>query len=348
MNTKIKGFSLVEMAIVLVIFGLVLASASSILTLFVNRGGAEKTRQMITSDKSSIVSYVQTNGQLPTVAIPNATPITDFWRNVSYPIDGYNVDFFYFSDPILDKSVWNLAALPAFNVVCGATGTNTLVQICNDLNCSAPTTVNNIAFVIASGSENKNVQTGVTTAAGTNTIRIDFQGTAGVDNYTNTNPNVRPVDFNRQEAYDDIVDWMTLDELRSKVGCDAEAIKFMSQVMPPAKRGADYTYNFYIEGGVPIDAVYGGTHVAEYEWNVFGKPDNDNTLLNSIFNFNVVRNSVPTGINTLSNTVYTQGAFLQVTGNSSSFTQGQYIIEINVRDRANTTYTRKFILNAEQ
>ncbi|WP_415238550.1 type II secretion system protein, partial [Seleniivibrio woodruffii] len=49
-----RGFSLFEMAIVLVIFGLVLASASSVLTLFVNRGGSEKTRQMMEANKNAL------------------------------------------------------------------------------------------------------------------------------------------------------------------------------------------------------------------------------------------------------------------------------------------------------
>jgi len=336
-----RGFSLFEMAIVLVIFGLVLASASSVLTLFVNRGGSEKTRQMMEANKNALVSFVQSNYQLPTTAVDNTAPFIDFQHNVTYPTDGYNTVFTYYADPILDKSIadWDLEDITdqvTVNSVCGASYTNTAIQICTNADCSASTTVANVAFLMISGGENRGVQTADSTAAsGVRTYTVRTQDTAAVEFVD---------DEDRTAQYDDIVDWISLNELRSKVGCDGEYIKFTSHMMPAVKKNVAYSYNFYVEGGIPFK---GNNNYPEYEWRFTDTDALGFTMTKRDNNDSQIGSSLTSG-----DSGWVQGHHLKISGNSA-LGKSQYRIKIDVRDQAgkesgSTGYTRTFILNAEQ
>ncbi|TCK60615.1 type II secretion system protein [Seleniivibrio woodruffii] len=327
-----RGFSLFEMAIVLVIFGLVLASASSVLTLFVNRGGSEKTRQMMEANKNALVSYVQANYELPTT--------DEFSGSVTYPTDGYNINLYYYVDPILDKSMstWELDSLsPEINSVCGASYTNTQVIICTTAACdntdTNKTTVENVAFVMASGGDNKNLQT----ADVSGVVKVYPQGSVIDANTTVTN---------RAEGYDDIVDWISLNELRSKVGCDGEYIKFTSQMMPAVKKSTSYSYNFYVEGGIPFN---GTSNQAEYEWRFTDTDALGFSVTRRDYNDSQIGTALDGGSSS-----WVQGHHLKISGNSA-LGKSQYRIKIDVRDKAQKAkdinsngYTRTFILNAEQ
>jgi len=328
MGRNIKGFSLIEMAIVMVIFGLVLASASSILTLFVNRGGAEKTRQMIASDKSALISSVQKGKKLP---IQSA-----FSTSVSYPQDSFNHQFFYYADPILDKTMsgWNLVDLTDINTVCGSGYTNTEVWICNNANCADAADyvkISNIAFVIASGGENKALQT----INNNGIIRVYPQGTDAIASNSDTDLKMK---------YDDIVDWMSLDELRSKVGCEGESIKFVTQTMPYAKKGTAYSVRLYVEGGIP----HANGSTAEYGFRIEDENDNAKLITDGLhFYFSA---DDADELKTTAST-FQKGQFVRIAGNSSNFSQQSYKITIEVQDKAqesndNDYYTRTFILNA--
>ncbi|MGE4265901.1 MAG: type II secretion system protein [Deferribacterales bacterium] len=329
MGRNIKGFSLIEMAIVMVIFGLVLASASSILTLFVNRGGSEKTRQMIASDKSALISFVQKDKNLPEQ--------DDFSTSVSYPQDSFNHQFFYYADPILDKTMsgWNLGDLTDINTVCGSGYTNTEVWICNNANCADAADyvkISNIAFVIASGGENKVMQT----TDNNGIIKVYPQGTDAI---------VSSSDANLAMKYDDIVDWMSLDELRSKVGCDGESIRFVTQAMPYAQKDTAYSVRLYVEGGIP----YANGSTAEYGFKI--EDDNDNAQLITDGLHFYFSASDSDELKTTAST-YEKGQFVRIAGNSSNFSQQTYKITIEVQDKAqkakseDTKYSRTFILNA--
>ncbi len=333
MKINDKGFSLIEMAIVLVIFGLVLASASSILTLFVNRGGAEKTRQMMVSDKNAIVSYAQTNKELPD---ENDTETdNDFEDAVSYPADSNNQNFFYYSDPNLLKSTWGLtnAAFANISIICGLSSTNTSVKLCENKACTSPTsTISNVAFVIVSNGENKIRQTAVSS----NVINVYPQGTdlVGIDDSDVSTTKMK---------YDDIVDWISLDELRSKVGCDGESIKFMTQTLPYAKKGTAYSVRLYVDGGIP----YAGTgNVAQYGFKIEDVDDNAELRTDGLkFYFS---DSDTNELLTTAST-FSQGSFVRIAGNSTNFSQQVYKITIQVQDRTMSSsahYTRTFIINA--
>ncbi len=351
MKDNVKGFSLVEMAIVLVIFGLIMSAASSILVLFVNKGGAERTRKMVESDKNAIYSYVSSNRELPTKTL--------FLSSVTYPTDGYDRNIHYFADPILDKSNgwWNSGSdvyNDIVNTVCGSYYTNTEVWVCKNSTCADSdtdrTAVKDIAYVVISGSENKNIQTGVNTAvkSGTNVIRVYPQGSDKVDDYAS--------DMNRVEKYDDIVDWVTLNELRTGSGCDPEQYKFLSQTMPAASTDAEYVFNFYVEGGIPIASDNTANANAEYNWSVEEEVDTGDPKItdNGDFGFKVVSSAGTETALTTDGATDEQGAFLRLSGNSTTYDSQQYRFRVTVTDKAYEAkpsaehkYTQTFILNAQ-
>ena len=352
-----KGFSLVEMAIVLVIFGLIMAAASSILVLFVNKGGAERTRKMVESDKNALYSYVASQKQLPIKA--------DFLKNVTYPRDGYDKDLHYYADPILEKSSafsWSTASTSFYttdvNPICGSFYTNTEVWICKTAACDADNDTNrtpvlNVAYVIISGSVNKNIQTGVDTTikSGRNVIRVYKQGENGKDDYTTDTE-----DANRPEQYDDIVDWVTLDELRTGSGCAPEQYRFLNMTMPAAYLDKQYTFRFYGEGVLSNPSVNNNsTATPEYNWTVV---DEDDLSSNVGFGVNMFTaehtNNTSTNVD-LGENHTARGNYLLLKGNASSFTKPQYRITVTVSDAsygADTSrgqeFTKTFLLNAQQ
>ncbi|MGE4319258.1 MAG: type II secretion system protein [Deferribacterales bacterium] len=349
MKDNVKGFSLVEMAIVLVIFGLIMSAASSILVLFVNKGGAEKTRRMVESDKNAIYSYVSSSRELPTKTL--------FLSSVTYPTDGYGKQVHYYADPILDKSIgwWNAGSdvyNNVVNTVCGSYYTNTEVWVCKNATCADSdtdrTAVKNIAYAVISGSENKNIQTGVNTVvkSGANVIRVYPQGSDAKDDYT--------TDMNRAEKYDDVVDWVTLNELRTGSGCDPEQYKYLSQTMPAASTDSGYVFNFYIEGGIPIASDNTANAQAEYNWSVEEITGDPKITSNGSFGFKVVNSAGSESSLTTDGVTVGQGAFLRLSGNSSSYDSQQYRFRVTVTDKAYAAkpsaeykFTKTFILNAQ-
>jgi len=252
MGNNRKGFSLVEMAVVLVIFGLVMASASSILTLFVNKSGAERTRRMIEANKNTLFS-IAASEQNPYFQV---TATDDAWADqvnagiqfLSYPQDAYGRDFLLIFDPALSYTDSNDQL--DYSPICGADHTGITVRICRSSGTLATVCdeaseyaeVRDVAFVIVSGSVNKNIQTALGGTA--NAVTVYYQGQDGVDEYT--------PDFARAEKYDDIVDWVTLPELRVKAGCDFEKFGFVDTSMPLIQDGGEYYFNLYPTGGVPF------------------------------------------------------------------------------------------------
>lgn len=231
MRNRKNGFSLVEMSIVLIIFGMVMAAASSILTLFVNKGGAERTRKMIEADKNALFSIAASDGFYGT----ESTVLTQ----LTYPQDAYGVDMTL----IIDKSLQIDAGLSTltYSPICGTNITDLQVRLCPDADCDgtpAYTTVTDVAFVLASGSTNKTVQTAKSSdvSGDYDYVNVYPQGTNGIAG----------------KQYDDIVDWVTLPELRAKAGCDPERLRLTNVAMPILQEGATYEYRVFIEGGIPF------------------------------------------------------------------------------------------------
>ncbi len=189
-----RGLTLIELAIVLIVLGILLGIGAGIVGVLVKRVKYNESREIVNAAVEGIVGYVISAGKLP-----DNTTWTNYVRSSK---DSYGKDLAY----IYSNN------LTADNSICTQTSTNITVKVCPDATCSSPSqTVNNVAFLIVSGDGNYNNQTGGTQGVGSNTTIMVYEYGLQVDNYAG--------DVNRAEPYDDIVKWVTLYELKPKAGC---------------------------------------------------------------------------------------------------------------------------------
>jgi len=239
---NVRGFTLIELAIVLVIVGLLIAAGASLVGPLTRRAKITETQQTVEAAVASLISYAATNHRLPTGS--------EFPAAVRNSNDSWGRPLTYYFDP-------NLTAILAgsTDAVCGRRTTN--FTICRDVACTAATNIPNVAFIVVSGSENFNTQTGVIAPggcpAGQTCIGVYDIGTPNIDDF--------PTDVNRPEEYDDIVRWTTLDELRSKAGCQGTQLRIINDSLPFGQVGVAYNnVSVFADGGVPYAA--GG----KYRW----------------------------------------------------------------------------------
>lgn len=300
------------MAIVLIIFGLVLASASSILTLFVNKGGAERTRRMMEADKNVLFSIAASDGYFLNASDTARDENSELTAKLTYPADSYGKTFHLITDETLDYPAAKSSLY--YKPICGTDATKTTLTICGNAACdSGNTTVSDVAFVLISGSANKNIQT----EAATNVVNVYPQGADGIDDYT--------ADMDRAEKYDDIVDWVTLPELRTKAGCDPEKLSLLDSTMPAIQNAHQYDFNIYAKGGVPYRQSAASPTVPEYTFAL-----NDDGGLPADILFYVKGESSDTELTEGGGAV--QGEYLIITGNSTAIGTTPYLVKITVGD----------------
>lgn len=309
MKRNTRGFSLVEMAVVLIIFGLVLASASSVLMLFVNKGGAERTRKMIDANKNVLFSIAASDGYLQDTPIESraANAGTSY---VTYPADAYGKGFHVMIDGTLGYT--DEKDRLDYSPVCGTDRTVMSLRLCNDDECSSPAVINDIAFVLVSGSANKNIQTD----ADSGVVTVYTQGDDGIDDYSG--------DMDRPEMYDDITDWATLPELRTQAGCEPRRLRLLDTSMPMVREGEWYSFRIYAEGGVPFRQSAVSETVPEYDFTLVDKGG-------LTFNFRFFVKG-ETSDSELTLGVPGRGEYLMIEGNTTPVGTEPYLVKILVED----------------
>lgn len=218
MSIRAKGFTLIEMAVVLVVIGLLLAVSLPFFTEKISQEKLIEGRGNISALKREIIGYALTYKSLPTLA-----QVVGFANS----IDSWDNYIAYYPAP-------NLVGPGTPQVddqICGETTTILQVDDQSDSNLA----YENVAFVIASRGPNFNLQIGDTDQ--TSDPRIitvpDFQAPADTDH---DDPNriagYGPVEVpvtsstdwdiadDRSEPFDDIVEYVTLDFLRSRLDCE--------------------------------------------------------------------------------------------------------------------------------
>lgn len=252
-HRKDRGFTLIELAMVLVVIGLLIGLGASMLGPLTKRAKYIETKDIVNAAVESVISFSAANNRLPCEANDNSGNVCgppgnrgdEFTPTVRSPNDAWTKPLYYIYDNNLTD--------PSIGGVCGRKTTNVTVRICPNAACAAPTSIiNNVAFIILSGSENYNNQTagtqGITSATNINVYDADVV----VDNYDG--------DMNRPEPYDDIVKWITLDELRIKTGCVGPQLKILNNELPHGRTGTLYSAVVFADGGVPY--IAGG----RYSW----------------------------------------------------------------------------------
>ncbi|WP_265823295.1 type II secretion system protein [Geovibrio ferrireducens] len=294
MRSGTKGFTLIELAIVLVIIGFALASGSSLLALAVKKKTAETDSARLVSAKNSLFSYSGFNGVLP--AQEGFAPAVPY----SSDFGGRPVVYIY------DE------ALTSGDAVCRKKTARLEIRQCRNFGCTEYTQVKNIAFVTVSGGANANIQTGADEAG---IIRIYVQGDAADD---------WAADGTRAEGYDDISEWVTLGELQARSGCSASRLRILNNELPQARTGRSYSAKFFADGGVPLES--GG----RYRWCL----DALALKASGALEFSAFGSSVKMSSDCFneSESSWTAGDNVSITGTPPAGSSGSYYISVWVRD----------------
>lgn len=231
MHISSKGFTLVELAIALVVIGIVISLGVTLIGPMTKRIKFSESRDIVNAAVESVSSYAATNNKLP--RLDNSVPVDEFTPSVRNPNDAFARPLIYLYDS-------NLApASSTKDSVCGRKTTNITVN-------SGANNIPNVAFIILSSGDDYTVDTkigGIAVSSGpitsTTTVAID------TDN--------------------DIVKWTTLDELRTKIGCQGAQLKIINNEMPfGSVTTGVYSATIYADGGVPF------TSGGNYKWCVKG------------------------------------------------------------------------------
>lgn len=312
MSSWQKGFTIIEVAIVLVIIGMIVGFGASLIGPLTKRAKRTETKETLKAASESVIGFAAANGKIPIWGdnTPDAT-VDEFCEVITNRKDAFTKPLYYFPVDVDNQ-------LTVSGSICGRKTTN--LTVCRDPACTSR--VPNVAFVVASGAENVNPQTGIVTTgcpAGQTCIGVYDTGEPNIDNCTDAAncPNYdAAVDrLNRTEEYEDLVEWVTLNELKTKIGCQGPPLRIVNNELPYGYESVPYNVTIYADGGV-----------TPYTWSlVTAPPPAPGLTFNS-------------GSATISGTPLTSGAYyvkVQVrdnndaTGPDDNITEKSFVITIN-------------------
>ncbi|MFQ5428404.1 MAG: type II secretion system protein [Thermodesulfobacteriota bacterium] len=228
-----RGFTLVEMAIILMILGVLVSVGAGMMGVLTKRLKLNETREAVKNASESIIGFAAVNGRIPTSV--------NFTSVVTVAVDSWANALYYIPAPALTT-----------DNVCARKTTGLALSVCPDKACLTPRqTVTDVAYAIISGGENFNIQTDNKSGI----IKVYDQGIGPVDDYS--------ADMTRAEPYDDVVKWATLYELRVKAGCSGPQMRIINKDLPSGIKDEDYFAEVFAEGGVPFTSGGG-----KYLWCV--------------------------------------------------------------------------------
>ncbi|MEI6209339.1 MAG: type II secretion system protein [Desulfuromonadales bacterium] len=243
--TDHRGFTLIELAVVLVIVGMLVGLGSSMVGPLTTYVRVRETREIQEAALQSVISWASSRNTIP--------GNTEFATAAKSREDAWGQDMIYIFDG-------NLNTPPITrDTICGRRSTSL------NLALDAATTKTNVAFAVLSRADNDAFQSkrgdGSTPVSGPVSDTITAYSASG------KNP--------------DIIRWVTLDELRSKIGCQGAPLKILNNELPFANAGG-YNATIAADGGVPFTApdIYGWCvqttvdNTAPAAGLVFKKPDN--------------------------------------------------------------------------
>ena len=198
---KKEGFTLIELAIVLVVIGLLVGLGTSLIGPLTKQTKVVESREAVKNAKAALLGYAVKYGYLPESTDPDPLGLAG-----ARGMDAWGKDLKYYVATSLDGP--DTLGVP--NNACGTTTTNIVVRECISDDCTTSNPKFNIAFIVYStGGDADNVCTGTASP-----FKIWLQG-SGYNSpctYTATNPTYQ---------YDDLIQYATLDEIRSASGCSS-------------------------------------------------------------------------------------------------------------------------------
>lgn len=325
------GFTLIELSIVLIIIGIILGLSAGGAGLLFKQAKEKETKAAVDNAVQAVVSFAGSNKRLPVFGNPTTG---EFAKILTNPRDSWGQPFNYYYDS-------NLSSV-ATGDICGRRTTSLVVKKCPDpldLLCTAPTaTINNIAFVILSGGSNFHNQTPRVLSVMPPTVRVFDSGLQNI-------PVVDGSGVGNME-YDDIVSWMTIDELRTKAGCQGAPLKILNNELPPGSASSVYPNVLIVpDGGVPFVAP------DSYRWCVqttvlntapaslnFQKPDASGAPVN----ITSVANLFQTNCSTYAVASWPQAGKLILNGTPTPSTS--YSFSVFVSDNNGNATSKPFVL----
>ena len=321
-----KGFSLVEMAVVMVVVGLLVAMGASMIGPLTSRARMNETRENMSGIMESVASWAASNNRIPPFT-PVAPDAATFLQIARKPDDSWGGPLLYLYDTALAPT--GVASLNiSKDTICGRR--TTTLYLVNTT--STPTvTVNNIAYLIISTGDDRTAQT---------TINGTLNGGPVNGVVTGSGPATGTVTLDA--TFSDIARWVTLDELRAKIGCQGAQLRIVNNELPPATVSAQYPNA--TAGSALTLSVDGGATPGTYRWCIEALTA---TPLPGGLSFNTTTPALPvrvTPLNTCSTlpeanwgAVAAAPNLLTISGTPSAGTAGAYSFTIYVRDNNDAT-----------
>ena len=237
-----EGFTLIELAIALTIIGLVIGGSFQAIKAMRERNKIVEAKDMVKSAKDALIGDANTYGDLSTLA--------NFDQNLS-PARAITVG------SLIKKSLFYFPANSLVNPQ-----VNICTQITTDLEIedkkSTPARIiPNIAFVLAHESANANIQTTLNSSVTPQRVTI-YAPHKEVDDNTAA-PNINRT----SDEYDDIIEWVTLSELKEAIGCQRPRI-LNTSLPDDTNNSSSYHAMIYFDGNSTPPSTGGCTPQSPY------------------------------------------------------------------------------------
>lgn len=294
------GFTLVELAVSLVVIGLLIGLGTAMVGPLMSAIKVRESRENLGAAVESINSWASSSNRLP-----DTTNVSGIVRS---PSDAWGRDFIYLYDA-------NLAPGSATkDTICGRkTATLTLMD------STTGATIPNVAYIIFSqgddAASNTTLTSGTLTPAPASPPTIAAAGyVAAGDVATVTS-----------DTGDDLVRWVTLDELRTKVGCQGPQLRIVNNELPYGSLSSPYPDMYVIADG--------GLGASQYQWCIETAGASAPAALTFRQN-TAVGTSLTTIFSTNCATHTTWGTAEQLVVNGTPTIGGSHYFKVFVRDGA--------------
>ncbi len=216
------GFTLIEIAIVLIIIGILLGIGVALMGPLTKQAQFKRSRERVRACKEAIIGFVAASGELPTQAeFQNICNEKDAWgRSLVYIPDDSTVLYDGNNDRVDLTSISTCcASIPsdmAVNDMAHTGGTNNYKT--------------EVAFIVLSTGENRTQNGSLQTGQSVNGTTYALYT---INEYSNN--------------YDDIVEYVTIYELRNTIKC--EPLQIVTVTLPEAIEDSSYSANLKATGG---------------------------------------------------------------------------------------------------
>ncbi|MGD0281173.1 MAG: type II secretion system protein [Dissulfurispiraceae bacterium] len=289
-----KGFTLVEMAIVLVIIGIVMALGLPLLSQLAANVKYNDSLDIVKAGIDSVQGWAAGGSLQQLPDLRNTT--SDFRTIAKSPTDAFGQPLIYVYD-------YNSSTFTS-NQLCGMRMTSIT------LNYTVGTTkytVANVAFLVLSPGGDYKINSTITASnfIGANNAALVTYTNAAIPSPGGTTNSGATITINADTS-NDIVQWVTLDALRTKIGCQGAQLTIVNNELPYGYNSTQYSASIYANGGVPITTSPGGK--GQYNWCLQGQ---------AIYNMTFANAPAQGGAN-----IYTSSSCM---GSQNSWSQSDYV-----------------------